>query len=1302
MADIFGRIIKPTSEFIEDLARKLPEAFGKGHHRIGQHIHKAADEFDKAEDDLTTKAGHHPHNYGKGHHDPEDVAGTGTKAATSNVGKSLRPGDPDRAAVDGSDKVCRTDPVDVATGDMLMPATDVRLAGGLPLVLDRVHISSYRDGVFFGPSWASTLDQRLQLDADGVVFAADDGMLLEYPPPAANAETLPLRGPRRPLTWSGVPNEPMRIGDPATGRTLVFGEPRPAPGHQLGVVLRLTAVVDRNGRRIDITYTDNGLPGLISHHGGYRIAVDHHPDLPRVTALRLLDSGGPGADTVLVRYGYDHAGDLTEVANSSGLPLRLRYDDQHRITGWTDRNGTEYIYTYDDTGRVVRTAGSDGFLSGTFAYEGRTTTYTDSHGHSTVFEHNDAYRLIRETDPLGNITISQWDERNRLVTAITDPAGATTHYAYDEADNLTGVTRAGTPEIHFAYNDMDLPVEVLDSAGQVWRYAYDNRGNPVEVQAPDETAARFTYDDRGATLSETGRDGSVETFRPNPAGLPLEQTDARGNTITYTRDPFGRLRTVDAGGAVTALEWTVEGLLARRVDPDGVERSWTYDGEGNCIAENGADGSTTRYEYARFDIPSARVNPDGSRYEFCYDTELRLTQVRDPAGLSWDYVYDAIGRVVSETDFDRRTVRYAYDPAGRFASRINPLGQTVTHHYLDDGRLSTKDVDGSVTTFTYNREGGLLTAQAPDSVLEVERDGRGLTNAVTVDGRTMRFGHDRFGRRTHRVTPGGVTTTLTYDEAGNRSRLELAGRTLDFTHDSLGREVARALSAGNRSLVVSTAWDGASRLREQTLTAAGRPLRSRRYGYRADDRLASITDRLAGTRTTVERDAVGRPLRSGKGDRAERYTYDSTGRQTSASWPDDGPLPDARGPRTYQGTRLISAGSLHYTYDAAGRVVERRRKRLSRKPDIWRYTWDAENRLTSCVTPDGVRWTYGYDVLGRRTSKRRHTADGQVAEETLFSWDDNRLAEENDTGTGRTTTWEHDGTRPLAQVEQRNVPYGTQDSDPAADAQTAVDSRFFAIVTDLVGTPTELVEETGELAWELNATQWGITSSGGIKADTPLRFPGQYADAETGLHYNYFRHYDPVAGQYVTPDPLGLDAAPDPVGYVSDPSLDSDPLGLTPCLDSLQNMADQVANVLPERARQFQTVAVIHAETPKGPRLFVAGTSKSPLNAEQLKKAQELGLTPLPAGEYLPKPPVGERGGHAEQNILHFLHRRHVNNGSQGWLPTHGAASKFVCPDICTPLIGTVPGRVGKILDSKNRYKQFYWADRYTPPPKSP
>ncbi|MFD7499702.1 RHS repeat-associated core domain-containing protein [Streptomyces sp. NPDC059850] len=66
----------------------------------------------------------------------------------------------------------------------------------------------------------------------------------------------------------------------------------------------------------------------------------------------------------------------------------------------------------------------------------------------------------------------------------------------------------------------------------------------------------------------------------------------------------------------------------------------------------------------------------------------------------------------------------------------------------------------------------------------------------------------------------------------------------------------------------------------------------------------------------------------------------------------------------------------------------------------------------------------------------------------------------------------------------------------------------------------------------------------------PLRFPGQYADPETGLHYNYFRHYDPETARYVTPDPLGLQPALNHHGYVRNSLGWLDPLGLKGCKGS--------------------------------------------------------------------------------------------------------------------------------------------------------
>jgi RHS repeat-associated protein len=131
--------------------------------------------------------------------------------------------------------------------------------------------------------------------------------------------------------------------------------------------------------------------------------------------------------------------------------------------------------------------------------------------------------------------------------------------------------------------------------------------------------------------------------------------------------------------------------------------------------------------------------------------------------------------------------------------------------------------------------------------------------------------------------------------------------------------------------------------------------------------------------------------------------------------------------------------------------------------------------------------------------------------------------------------------RPLAQTERITT----------ADAfQEEIDSRFFDIVTDLVGTPNELIDEHGDIAWHTRSTLWGTTAwATNSTAYTPLRFPGQYYDPETGLHYNYFRHYDPDTARYLTLDPLGLAPAPNPATYVHNPHTWTDTLGLAPDCD---------------------------------------------------------------------------------------------------------------------------------------------------------
>jgi YD repeat-containing protein len=106
-------------------------------------------------------------------------------------------------------------------------------------------------------------------------------------------------------------------------------------------------------------------------------------------------------------------------STQQGKALRYTYDAEHRITAWTDRNGTRFGYAYDRHGRVLRTVGSDDMMTGRLHYDdaARTTVYTDSLGNRTTYVYNEAYKVVAVTDPLGHATRTEWDETKKWFTA---------------------------------------------------------------------------------------------------------------------------------------------------------------------------------------------------------------------------------------------------------------------------------------------------------------------------------------------------------------------------------------------------------------------------------------------------------------------------------------------------------------------------------------------------------------------------------------------------------------------------------------------------------------------------------------------------------------------------------------------------------------------------------------------------------------------------------------------------------------------------------------------------------------------
>ncbi|EIR7532028.1 RHS domain-containing protein, partial [Salmonella enterica subsp. enterica serovar Llandoff] len=110
------------------------------------------------------------------------------------------------------------------------------------------------------------------------------------------------------------------------------------------------------------------------------------------------------------------------------------------------------------------------------------------------------------------------------------------------------------------------------------------------------------------------------------------------------------------------------------------------------------------------------------------------------------------------------------------------------------------------------------------------------------------------------------------------------------------------------------------------------------------------------------------------------------------------------------------------------------------------------------------------------------------------------------------------------------------------------------VVRDHMGTPRELLTESGEVVWAQKLSVWGRSERyrfGGWNAANdesgpgcPWRYAGQWEDEESGLYYNRFRYYDSEAVQYLTPDPIGLTGGINNYSYVPNPLKYIDPLGL--------------------------------------------------------------------------------------------------------------------------------------------------------------
>ena len=311
----------------------------------------------------------------------------------------------------------------------------------------------------------------------------------------------------------------------------------------------------------------------------------------------------------------------------------------------------------------------------------------------------------------------------------------------------------------------------------------------------------------------------------------------------------------------------------------------------------------------------------------------------------------------------------------------------------------------------------------------------------------------------------------------------------------------------------------------------------RRYEWDRSGRLIGMRDSERGQRTYSydPRDQVTRALCPER-HLDEQYAYNALMDLTHSSGR----------PHRYEAGEVQYVGDTTYRRDMRGRVVSKTAIRNGFRPQTWTYRWDDFDRLVETDTPEGETWRYTYDAFGRRVKK---TCVTPGKERTIrYLWQGATLIEEVRETEAVTFRWhfEPGSFRPLAK-----------------EVQTREGQSFYPIVTDHLGTPKELFEESGECLWKADHSLWGKTETHVLRMkarvswqtgdakrsqiiDCNLRFQNQWEDQETGLCYNLHRYYDPESGQYLSQDPIKLAGGMRTHGYVADPLSLVDPLGLCP------------------------------------------------------------------------------------------------------------------------------------------------------------
>jgi RHS repeat-associated protein len=900
----------------------------------------------------------------------------------------------------------------------------------------------------------------------------------------------------------------------------------------------LQSVSNRNGYAIRFEYDANGRLIKIIDSAGRVLQVEND------TAGRIINIVAPHPvelkqTFVIAHYDYDEAGNM--ICHTDAIGQRMLYEySNHLLVKETWRNGLQWFFRYDgiSTGaRCIHTWGDHDIYNHKLTYNEGVTIVENSLGYITTYYHRNGLPYIKidgngaewqyrynnynelewETDPLGNQQNYSHDEWGNLVTA-TDPAGGFTSTEYYN------------PKMPL------LPTEAMDAAGGKWKWEYDKQGNLIARVNPLGAKTRYEYNDGLLRKIINAADAVTELRYDKDQNLIAIETDDKAVT-GYSYDTLGNcISVINPNGVRQKRSFDLKARIEKVNDFDGNVIYLDYDGINNVIRylDNQKE---VEYTYRGLWKLTSRTEA-GATIIFKYDTEEQLVKIINEHGLPYRFELDPAGNVTEEIGFDDMTRRYERNPAGWVAKVNRPGGKFTQYNYDSCGHVTeVLYSDAKKETYAYRPDGELMQAINESATVQFERNVMGDIVKETVNDEWIQSEYDIFSNRTKIASSLGANINQSYNKMGDVLQMEANGWFAKFEHDKLGLETNRLLPGG-----VSSQWqrDGIGRPVMQTVGHTANNVfntrKRKQYTWEVNDRLKQIKDEKGVTK--FEHDAWSNLAKTIFSDsEVQLRNPDAVGNLFKTL---------DRKDRIYaKGGQLKKANGWSYEYDAEGNLIEKEHI----GGDVWKHEWNDAGMLVKVIRPDKVEVNFTYDALGRRLSKQfKNTI-------TKFVWDGNVPLHEwkENARTGQKLGNIHidkDGNLisdlPGSPSWDGSITTWLFDTDNFAPSGKIKGDKQYSIVTDHLGTPSQMYKEDGALFWECELDSYGkLRMEKGELGSCPFRYQGQYEDVETGLYYNRFRYYAVEEGMYVSQDPIRLGGDnPNIYAYVHDNNVWVDPLGL--------------------------------------------------------------------------------------------------------------------------------------------------------------